>query len=142
MIHVHVSMSYSSAQQAARHSTRHSTAQHTAQHSRAHSMCLQDALDLYGAWRVIVGVHPKLPEAPRLRAQWLLMLAHGALDARAHVDQFQSLLALLWGALRHSDPAARAAAAAAIAQYPLDLLEELEASQPLSELCGVRRLPL
>lgn len=101
-------------------------------------MCVQDALDMYGAWRVITAVQPALPAAPALREQWLLMLAHGALDARDHADQFRNALALLWGALRHADARVRAAAATAAAQYPLDLLEELEALQPLGELCEVR----
>ena len=94
---------------------------------------------MYGAWRVIVAVHPKLPAAPQTRVQWLLVLAHGALDGREHPDQLQDTLALLWGALRQSTAVVRGAAVAAIAQYPLDLLEELEASRPLRELCEVRR---
>eukprot|EP00892_Ulva_mutabilis_P009117 jgi/Ulvmu1/6578/UM003_0215.1 len=102
------------------------------------AMCHQDALDLYGAWRVIVEIHPKLPTAPQTREQWLLVLAHGALDGREHPEQLQTTLALLWGALRQADARVRAAAAAAIAQYPLDLLEELEASRPLCELCEPR----
>lgn len=93
---------------------------------------------MFSAWRVIVAVHPKLPTAPQAQAQWLLVLAHGALDGREHPDQLQHTLALLWGALRHADGRVRAAAASAIAQYPLDLLEELEASSPLCELCKVR----
>lgn len=99
---------------------------------------LQEALDLYGAWRVIAAVRPKLPEPPLARAQWLLTLAHGAPGAREHAEQAQNALALLWGALRHGDAGVRAAAAAAAAQWPLDLVEELEAERPLRELCEVR----
>ena len=93
---------------------------------------------MYGAWRVIAAVRPKLPEPPLARAQWLLILAHGAPGAREHAEQAQNALALLWGALRHSDVGVRAAAAAAAAQWPLDLVEELEAERPLRELCEVR----
>jgi hypothetical protein len=104
-----------------------------------HLLGLQDVLDMYGAWRVVIGIHPRLPAAPRTRAAWLLHLSHGAVDAREHPEQFEGVIALLWGALRHSDVAARAAAATALAHYPVELLKELELSQPLCNMCEVRR---
>lgn len=45
------------------------------------ALCGVDHLDFYGAWRVVVKIHPKLPKTPTIAAKWVSLLAHGALDA-------------------------------------------------------------
>jgi hypothetical protein len=98
---------------------------------------MQGVLDMYGAWRVVVAVIPKLPTGTRARAWWLLLLAHGADDARSHPEQYASLVGLLWKALEHSCPVTRAAAATALAQQPFDLMHELADVPPLGDVVQV-----
>jgi hypothetical protein len=95
-------------------------------------LCLQEVLDTYGAWKVVVARHPKLPEGSGACAWWLLQLANGAQDARSHPEQYQALVGLLWGALGDASATARAAAATALSQHPPALLEELCAAGPLA----------
>jgi hypothetical protein len=92
---------------------------------------------MYGAWSVVVSVIPKLPEAPLSRAWWLLQLAQGAGDARSHPEQYAALVGLLWNALEHSCTVARAAAATALAQHPLDTVHELAELRPLCNVIQV-----
>lgn len=96
---------------------------------------------MYGAWRVILQLMPKLPESSTdssiKRAWWLLQLSNGADDARSHPEQYMALVALLWNALEHSCATTRAAAATALAQHPLDVVHELAELRPLCEVVQV-----
>ena len=48
--------------------------------------------------------HPRLPPGPLAAAQWLALLAHGALDALAAPEQAAALIDLLWAATQHAVP--------------------------------------
>ena len=94
---------------------------------------------MYSAWRVVHKRFPKLPAAaPQLRTHWLLILSQGAADAQDHAEQACGIVELLWCAARHSDATVSAAAAAALAQFPLATLEALEIERPLSHWSQVR----
>ena len=93
---------------------------------------------MYSAWRVVHKRFPKLPAAPQLRTHWLLILSQGAADAQDHAEQACGIVELLWGAARHSDATVSAAAAAALAQFPLATLEAFEIERPLSHWSQVR----
>lgn len=102
-----------------------------------YSSVLQGVLEMYGAWRVIVAVIPKLPEAPLSRAWWLLQLGNGAEDASSHPEQYAALVGLLWNALEHSCPVAQAAAATALSQQSLEVVKEFAELRPLRDVVQV-----
>jgi hypothetical protein len=93
---------------------------------------------MYSAWKVIHKRLPRLPESDTLRPWWLLILSQGASEAQKHPDQVKGILELLWGASRHSDASVSAAAAASLAQYPMDLLEAMELDCPLIDWVQVQ----
>ncbi len=73
------------------------------------ALCAADALDFYGAWRVVHGALPALPAPPRLAAAWIGLLAHGGLDAAAHPEKAAGVVSLLWAAADHPHALARRA---------------------------------
>jgi hypothetical protein len=102
------------------------------------TMVVQEEVDMYTAWSVVHRRFPKMPDALAARARWLLILSTGATDAEVHAEQAKAVVDLLWGAVSHSDAATSAAAAAALAQWPIATLEALELEWPLSHWSQVR----
>ncbi|KAK9836092.1 hypothetical protein WJX81_000611 [Elliptochloris bilobata] len=97
------------------------------------ALCEADALDFYGAWRVVHAALPALPAPPRLAAAWVGLLAHGALDAAAHPEKAGAVVSLLWAAAGHAHAVVRHRAYQGLAGYALDALEEVEALRPLQD---------
>ena len=69
------------------------------------ALCEADALDFFGAWRVVHAALPALPAPPRLAAAWVGLLAHSALDAAAHPEKSGAIISLLWAAMGHAHAA-------------------------------------
>lgn len=70
---------------------------------------------------------PKPPSEPCVASRWVALLAHGALDAAAHAEHSPLLLDMLWSATKHAHAEVRGAAYEALAHYPMETLEALEA---------------
>ncbi|DBA89263.1 TPA: hypothetical protein ACH3X1_016403 [Trebouxia sp. C0004] len=96
-------------------------------------LCEDDVLEFYAAWRVVHKALPKIPQQELVAAEWVSLLRHGVLDADVYPDKATVIINMLWSAAGHASPKVRAAAYAALAAYPMDLLETLEALRPLQQ---------
>ncbi|KAL0048382.1 hypothetical protein WJX82_001959 [Trebouxia sp. C0006] len=96
-------------------------------------LCEDDVLEFYAAWRVVHKVLPKIPQQEMVAAEWVNLLRHGVLDVDVYADKAAVIIDMLWSAAGHASPKVRAAAYAALAAYPMDLLETLEALRPLQQ---------
>ena len=95
---------------------------------------------MYSAWQVVRCRFPKLPQAPVAQVRWLLLLSQGADAAAAQPQQAGATAELLWAALRHSSVAVSAAAAVALAQWPVAVFEALELDWQLCSWTQVRQI--
>ncbi|KAL0024565.1 hypothetical protein WJX79_008006 [Trebouxia sp. C0005] len=96
-------------------------------------LCEDDVLEFYAAWRVVHKALPKIPQQGLVAAEWVNLLRHGVLDADVYADKATVIIDMLWSAAGHASSKVRAAAYAALAAYPMDLLETLEALRPLQQ---------
>ena len=66
-------------------------------------LCEADALDFYKAWPVVCKQFPTIPkDRPAVAEQWVALLGHGHLDARAYPERAAAIIDLLW--LAAADP--------------------------------------
>jgi Protein of unknown function (DUF3730) len=59
-------------------------------------LCGHDALDFYMAWAVVRKTHAAPPSSPLVAAQWVGLLAHGALDMLVYPDRAAAIIDTLW----------------------------------------------
>jgi hypothetical protein len=92
------------------------------------TLCEEDVVDFYTAWRVVRKLVPTRPDDTQAGAAWLRLLGCGGLDARLHEPIATPLLASLWHGSDAACPHVRAAAAAALLCFGADTVDELLAT--------------
>ncbi|KAL6778904.1 hypothetical protein ACKKBF_B04115 [Auxenochlorella protothecoides x Auxenochlorella symbiontica] len=100
-------------------------------------LCAADVLEFYSAWRAVVVFLPTLPTADGTAAEWLDLMAHGALDAAAEPEVVGGILDALWLATQHRSAAVRLAALRSLAAYDYSLLEESEEAPDVPDLLAL-----
>ncbi len=69
------------------------------------TLCADDFVDFWGAWRVVAELHPAPPGGGRgiAAAMWVALLGEGALDVEAWPDKAPPVLEALWAATGAED---------------------------------------
>ena len=91
-----------------------------------HSLCEDDTLDFYAAWRFLSKRFPALPEQPRTARGWILVQAGASLDADVYPEAAREVLENIWAASKSSVPAVREGAYIALQAFPPEQMEKLD----------------
>ena len=91
-----------------------------------HSLCEDDTLDFYAAWRFLSKRFPTLPEQPRTARGWILVQSGASLDADFYPEAAKEVLENIWAASRSSVPAVREGAYIALQGFPPEQMEKLD----------------
>lgn len=91
-----------------------------------HSLCEDDTLDFYAAWRFLSKRFPALPEQPRTARGWILVQSGASLDADFYPEAAKEVLENIWAASRSSVSAVREGAYIALQGFPPEQMEKLD----------------
>lgn len=91
-----------------------------------HSLCEDDTLDFYAAWRFLSKRFPRLPGQPRTARGWIKVQGNASMDAMFYPEAAKEVLENIWGASKSPVEEVREGSYRALLCFPLELMEKLD----------------
>mgnify|MGYP001192073220 CR=1 FL=1 len=91
-----------------------------------HSLCGDDTLDFYAAWRFLSKRFPRLPGQPRTARGWIKVQGNASMDAMCYPEAAKEALQNIWDASKSPIEEVREGSYRALLCFPLELMEKLE----------------